>query len=145
MSPNTQHSYLIPSPWSAQGLPRVLMKARKQRSISLRYLASHYLEAPITKQYWKHIDPFARIKLEHTCYGMPQFQETKFPWNSSPQDCFQVSKPVKQVTTKVNVALLNCVIEDPSSPFIYFNHAIWCGAVCGDFCLLNLFLKPTYF
>jgi hypothetical protein len=39
--------------WWAQGLPRALVKARKQSSILLRYLESHCLEAPIIKHYWK--------------------------------------------------------------------------------------------
>ena len=52
MSLNRQHSYWIPSPGLAQGLPRALVKARKQSSILLRYLASHCLETPIIKQYW---------------------------------------------------------------------------------------------
>ena len=78
---NRWHSYWIPSPGWTQGLPRALVKARKQSLIMLRYLASHCLEAPIIEQYWKkahrsiHKDKFGAF-----IYGMPWFQETKFPW-----------------------------------------------------------------
>jgi hypothetical protein len=55
MSVNRQHSYWIQNPWSAQELPRVLVKARKQSSILLRCLGSHCLETPIIKQYWRKV------------------------------------------------------------------------------------------
>lgn len=35
------------------------------------------------------------------------------PGDSSPQDCFQVSKPVKQVTTGVDVAPQTCPQANP--------------------------------
>jgi hypothetical protein len=54
------------------------------------------------------MDPNTRLTwgqvLNIRAMRMPRFQEAKFPWNSLPQDCFQVFRPVMRVTTGVDVA-----------------------------------------
>ena len=63
-----------------------------------RYLTTYFSEAPIIKQYWKkaHRSIHRKAGLEHSCYKMPRFGETKFPWNSLPQGCVQAFGPAMQ-------------------------------------------------
>jgi hypothetical protein len=67
-----------------QGLPRTLVKARKQSSILLRYLAllvGTYTNTIMEESTQTHSLTNARSSLEHLCYGVPRLQETKFLWN----------------------------------------------------------------